>query len=98
MVISPEVPLNATAFPTLPVVQVTPLESVPVLLLPEESAVVVPVPSSNEYAATRPDCGLKVTVLSVLVEAVLGFPARSLAAPAGMEAVTDNTVTFSPQS
>src|SRR5262245_52619788 len=46
-------PLNASALPTLPwVLHVTPLPSVPVLLLPETSATVVPEPSLNVYAAT----------------------------------------------
>src|SRR5919201_3362826 len=49
------VPLNTSALPNFPaVVQVAPV-IVPVLLLPDESATVVPEPSLNEYAATRPD-------------------------------------------
>ena len=48
------VPLNTSALPNRPaVVQVAPL-SVPVLLLPDESATVVPEPWLKEYAATRP--------------------------------------------
>src|SRR5436190_3465196 len=51
----PVVPLKATALPYLPVVlQVAPALSVPVFNWPEASAVVVPVPSSKEYAAMRP--------------------------------------------
>src|SRR5689334_13374007 len=47
------VPLNTSALPNLPVVQVVPLE-VPLLFCPEASRIAVPVPSSNPYAATRP--------------------------------------------
>ena len=51
----PEVPLNDTALPYLPaVLQVAPPLSVPVFNWPEASAVVVPLPSSKEYAAMRP--------------------------------------------
>src|SRR4051812_14654574 len=51
----PLLPLNDAALPDLPaVLHVTPPLSVPVFDWPEMSAVVVPVPSSNEYAATRP--------------------------------------------
>ena len=41
------VPLNDSALPYLPEVVQVALESVPVLLLPEASLVVVPVPSSK---------------------------------------------------
>src|SRR5690348_1934552 len=51
------VPLNVSALPNLPaVVHVAPL-SVPVLLFPEASAVVVPVPSLKAYPPTRPATG-----------------------------------------
>ena len=48
--------MNTSALPFLPcVVRVTPVPSVPVLLLPELSATVVPELSLNAYAATSPD-------------------------------------------
>src|SRR6476660_6577145 len=47
-------PLNDTAPPNLPELLHFALTSLPVLLLPEASAVVVPDPSSNAYAATSP--------------------------------------------
>jgi hypothetical protein len=50
------VPLNVSALPYLPDVVQVALESVPVLLLPEASLVVVPVPSSKLYEATGPLC------------------------------------------
>src|SRR6185503_16518630 len=50
------VPLNESAAAVLPaVVHVVP-DTVPVLPLPDRSVTVVPVPSLNEYAATRPVC------------------------------------------
>src|SRR2546427_391193 len=53
MVTCAPVPLNTSARPYLPeAVHVAPL-IVPVFPLPEASATVVPVPSLNEYAATR---------------------------------------------
>src|SRR5436309_14475819 len=56
----------------MPPVQIGPLTSVPVLLLPEESATVVPPPSLKLYAATGPVPlgGLLATVRS----AALGVP------------------------
>src|SRR3954453_8687856 len=48
-----EVPLNCSAPPNLPVVQV-PFCTVPLLPLPDVSVTVVPEASSNEYAATGP--------------------------------------------
>src|SRR5437867_11552131 len=51
-------PSKTRALPKRPcVVQVTPLASVPVLLLPEASATTVPAPSPKEYAATSPVSG-----------------------------------------
>ena len=41
------VPLKKSALPNLPLVDQVAFESVPVLLLPERSAVVVPLPSSK---------------------------------------------------
>src|SRR4051812_32562775 len=46
-------PLNCRAPPYLPAVHVAPV-IVPALLLPDESAAVVPVPASNVYPAMRP--------------------------------------------
>ena len=52
------VPLNEIAFPYFPeVVQEAPPCSVPVFLLPDASFTVVPLPSLNPYAATKPDTG-----------------------------------------
>src|SRR5436190_2994152 len=48
------VPLNTSALPYLPAVAHVVAETVPVFPLPDESATDVPVPSSNEYAATSP--------------------------------------------
>src|SRR5436190_24332488 len=58
MVTSPSTPLNASAAPLWPfVVQVTPPWRTPALPLLELSRVVVPLPSSKPYAATRPVAG-----------------------------------------
>ncbi len=46
-------PSNESPLPYRPVTQVAP-ETVPVLLLPDESPACVPEPSSNAYDATRP--------------------------------------------
>jgi len=40
------------------------------------------------FSSTTGDTKLKVTLLSVLVEAVFGLPAASCATPAGMLAIT----------
>ena len=48
------VPLKTKASPYLPEVVQVALVIVPLLPLPEESLTVVPVPSLNAYAATRP--------------------------------------------
>jgi hypothetical protein len=53
-------PLNDSPLPYLPVVHVA-FVIVPVFPVPDASATVVPVPSLNPYAATRPDvvpCGV----------------------------------------
>ena len=56
MLILSVVPLNVSAPLNLPlVVQVGPLVSVPVLLLPDESAAVVPLPSSKRHTPTAPE-------------------------------------------
>src|SRR5271166_6326893 len=54
MVRSAFVPLKTRASPYLPEVVQVALAIVPLLPLPEVSVTVVPVPSLNEYAATRP--------------------------------------------
>lgn len=52
------VPLNEIAFPYFPeVVHNAPPCSVPLCLLPDASFAVVPLPSLNPYAATKPDTG-----------------------------------------
>ena len=75
------VPLNTSAFPYRPaVVHVAPL-SVPVLLFPDASMTVVPEPSLNPYAATRPVGGggwLNVVALA-MSEYPLRFPPASVA-------------------
>src|SRR3954468_1334670 len=48
------VPLNESAFPNLPSVDHAAFERVPLLLLPDLSVVVVPLPSSNPHAPTSP--------------------------------------------
>src|SRR4051794_16251109 len=65
------VPLNESAFPYLPVVQVA-LLSVPVLPLPDESAVVVPLPASKPYAATAPVGAVIGVLMSVWSSLALG--------------------------
>ncbi len=54
MLTSVLVPLNWIALPYSPVVAQVPFATVPLLPLPEASVTVVPEPSSNPYAATRP--------------------------------------------
>ena len=48
-------PSKYNAFPAIPAVHTGPFVRVPVLPFPEESAAVVPVPSSNFQYATRPE-------------------------------------------
>ena len=62
------VPLNESALPCLPVTQVT-LVSVPVFPFPDASAVVVPVPSLNAYAATA----VNVVALDVVALAIAEY-------------------------
>src|SRR5256885_2377025 len=52
-----ELPLKESALPYLPALDQAVLAVVPPLALPEASATVVPAPSSNPYAATRPGGG-----------------------------------------
>src|SRR6185295_19142391 len=54
-------PSNSSAPPFLPVVQVGPLVSVPVLLFPDWSEATSPEPSSMAYAATGPATWAEVT-------------------------------------
>src|SRR3989442_1171153 len=49
-----DVPLNESAPPKWPALDQDVVETLPALPVPEASATVVPLPSSNEYAATRP--------------------------------------------
>src|SRR5262249_29245750 len=55
-------PSRFTPFPNFPAVQAVPLVSVPLLELPEISAVVVPLPSLRPSAITRPEATPPVTV------------------------------------
>jgi hypothetical protein len=48
------VPLKTSASPNLPVLVQVAFETVPVFAFPDESATLVPDPSSNPYAATKP--------------------------------------------
>ena len=48
------VPLKLSALPYLPELDQVVLTAVPELLFPEASVIVIPDPSSNAYAATRP--------------------------------------------
>ena len=75
------VPLKKRALPNLPAVDQVAFESVPVLPLPDRSAVVVPLPSSNPYAATRP---VGAGVVTVALAWALGEPTL----PAASSAVT----------
>src|SRR2546426_11899322 len=80
-------PSKTRAFPKRPcVVQVTPLASVPVLVLPEASATTVPAPSPKEYAATSPAVGVGVggggtafDTVTATFAATAEFPAASRA-------------------
>src|SRR3989442_652235 len=79
IVTRPLVPLKTKALPNLPwVVQVTPLPSVPVLLLPETSATVVPAPSATPQAAARRATAFGVVALATL-EYGPRLPAASVA-------------------
>ena len=61
------VPLNTSAWPYLPAVVHVAFAMVPVFPVLDASETVVPVPSLNEYAATRPGVPFLITVTSVLV-------------------------------
>ena len=65
IVTSALVPLNCNALPNLPDVDQVAFVIVPLLPFPDASATVVPDPSSNPYAATRPDGAAGVLALAV---------------------------------
>ena len=65
IVTSAFVPLNCSALPNLPVVAQVAFAIVPLLPFPDASVTVVPDPSSNPYAATRPDGPAGVVALAV---------------------------------
>src|ERR1051325_9886927 len=72
------VPLNTSALPNLPVVQVV-LLATPVLFWLEASRIAVPAPSSNPNAATRPlVSGVSVVTVTMLDQG-LRLPAASVA-------------------
>src|SRR6476620_9027480 len=70
------VPLKESALPYLPDVVQAALESVPVSKLPDTSAVVVPVPSSNPHAPTSP---VELLTVTETTDEVVVFPAASRA-------------------
>src|SRR5262245_32122607 len=70
-------PLNDRAWPNRPTAQVAP-ERVPLLLEPEASAVVVPLPSLTPSASTRPPVAPLATV-TVTGADVVELPAASVA-------------------
>ncbi len=72
------VPLNVSALPNLPAAVQVAAVIVPLLLLPEESATVVPLPSLNAYAATSPAGAFRVVTLAT-PEYALRLPAASVA-------------------
>src|SRR4249919_3001094 len=73
------VPLNESALPNLPSVDQVAFDSVPPLLLPDLSAVVVPLPSSNPQAPTRPGRGPLGTTAVASFDAALVLLALSSA-------------------
>ena len=75
------VPLNTNAPPFFPcVVHATVPWIVPVFAFPARSTTVVPVPSSNEYAATRPGMTVAAGVVALpVLENAPGLPAASTA-------------------
>src|SRR5262249_20985229 len=72
------VPLNTSALPNLPAVQVVAVAT-PLLFCPEASRIVVPDPSSNPYAATRPLVSGVSVVIVTMLEKALRLPAASVA-------------------
>src|ERR1041384_7876893 len=63
------VPLNPSPFPHFPVTQVAPL-MVPEFPFPEIPATVLPLDSSNPYAATNPSPGRGVVAVATLEKAL----------------------------
>src|SRR5436309_2515856 len=72
------VPLNCNALPYLPDEAQVAFASAPLFPFPDPSLTVDPDPSSNPYAATRPDAPAGVVALAVF-EYGLGLPAASVA-------------------
>src|SRR4051795_8304615 len=64
MLIRPDVPLKANAFPYLPAVVHVAAMIEPVLLFPELSIAVLPLPASKPYAAIKPDGQFEVVMLA----------------------------------
>ena len=60
------VPLKLNAPPNFPAVDQVVFATVPLFPFPDASVTVVPDPSSNPYAATRPDGAAEVVTLAVL--------------------------------
>ena len=58
-------PLNCSALPNLPAVLHVLFATVPLLPFPDASVTAVPDPSSNPYAATKPDGAAGVVALAV---------------------------------
>src|SRR6476660_10193586 len=78
----PLVPLKLTALPNLPAVdQEAPVPSVAVLLLPDASAVVVPLPSLNPYPATIPVCAAPLVASRVRHNKSMNRMARFISQP-----------------
>jgi hypothetical protein len=65
--------LNDNAPPYLPDVDHVVFETVPLLPFPDASVTVVPDPSSNAYAATRPDVAANATFDDVAITARKGW-------------------------
>ena len=78
IVTSALVPLNCSALPYFPDVVQVAFAIVPLLPFPDASVTVVPDPSSNPYAATKPDGAAGVLAFAVFVYG-LRLPAASVA-------------------
>jgi hypothetical protein len=72
-------PLNESALPNLPAAAHVAFVIVPLLLLPDWSATVVPLPSSNAHAPTRPGGGPFGTKALTSFDGELVLPALSSA-------------------
>src|SRR4051812_1256493 len=73
------VPLKTRAPPYFPVAVQVVFETVPVFPVPDASAVVVPDPSLNEYAATSPEGPAACVVPKLVFESAPRLPAASTA-------------------